>query len=659
MTHEDETAMMQYDEAKLVALLEKANEVYHNTSQPLYSDDYYDAMKARLRQLNPKHPFLKKVGAPPRGDKVKLPYFLGSLDKIRDDPKHLVAFKKKYPGHYVASDKLDGVSALIVYHPKKQTAHMYSRGDGTYGQDISRLIHLLDSIPKIASLASFTSGASGATAAEIAVRGELILTRADWKKLEHKGANARNMVAGTVNAKNPDPDILRAMKFVAYELLTPKELPSQAFVHLKQMGFTVPFHQRLSDTELTNEVLSRLLIERRAGSAYECDGIVVRHDAEHKYIAGKNPGYAFAYKSILMHDEAEVIVQEVQWNISKDGFLKPTLVFDAVHIAGVKIQRATGFNAQFIEKNTLGPGARVVIIRSGDVIPHVVRVVSGAANGKPSFPAAAYEWTDTHVDIVATGERSDEQALRQLEFAVKQLEIKYLATGTLAKLYEAGLRDLPAILNAREADFVKIDGIQAKMAKKLYDSIQATRAKAGCIDYLNASGVFGRGIGRRKLEGLVAAYPEILVGTAVATKGATTGTGARPVEGMTEKTVVGLLALIPEAYKVIRAIDPKLCSKAAPPSPASPPGGTEGIPGKLKAGGLEGKQVVFTGFRNKDWEELLKAVGARVATGVSKKVALVVAADPEESSSKMEKAHEYGIPIQSKDAFARAYGLKD
>lgn len=639
---DDEKAMMHYDEPKLVALLEKANEVYHNTSQPLFSDDYYDALKARLRQLNPKHPFLKKVGAPPRGDKVKLPYFLGSLDKIRDDPKHLVAFKKKYPGYYVASDKLDGVSALIVYQLNKNTAHMYSRGDGTYGQDISRLIHLLDSIPKVSSLAA--AGGTG----EISVRGELILTRADWKKLEHKGANARNMVAGTVNAKNPDPDILRAMKFVAYELLAPKELPSQAFQHLKQMGFMVPFTQRLSDTELTNEVLSRLLIERRTGSAFECDGIVVRHDAEHKYISGKNPGYAFAYKSILMHDEAEVIVQEVVWNISKDGFLKPTLVFDAVHIGGVKIQRATGFNAQFIEKHALGPGARVVIIRSGDVIPHVVRVVSGAASGKPSFPEeVSYEWTDTHVDIVAVGKKSDEQALRQLEFAVKQLEIKYLATGTLTKLYAAGIQDLAGIFHVREADLVKIEGIQAKMAKKLYDSIQVARAKASCIDYINATGMLGRGIGQRKLEALVVAYPEILVGTRIPT-----GAPLRSVEGMTGKTVSGILERLPEVYSVLKTIDPNICTKkqVAPGSSPPPP-----VPAKLKT--LEGKQVVFTGFRNKEWEDLLEQAGCRVATGVSKKVAVVVAADPEESSSKLEKARDYGIPIQSKEAFARAYGL--
>ena len=136
-----------YNEGELVDLLEQANETYHNTAVPLISDDLYDALKNRLRQLNPKHPFLKKVGAAVRGEKVKLPYYLGSLDKIRDDSKHLVAFKKKYPGEYVVSDKLDGISALIVYG--SDGARMYTRGDGVNGQDISRFIYLLSSIPKL------------------------------------------------------------------------------------------------------------------------------------------------------------------------------------------------------------------------------------------------------------------------------------------------------------------------------------------------------------------------------------------------------------------------------------------------------------------------------------------------------------------------------
>jgi len=104
--------------------------------------------------------------------------------------------------------------------------------------------------------------------------------------------------------------------------------------------------------------------------------IVVRDNQHHSIISGKNPKYSFAFKTILTHEEAEVIVSHVEWNISKDGFLKPTVYFNPIHIGGVKIQKATGFNASFIQSNTIGPGSHIVIIRSGDVIPYIVRTLS-------------------------------------------------------------------------------------------------------------------------------------------------------------------------------------------------------------------------------------------------------------------------------------------
>jgi len=635
-----------YNEGELVDLLEQANETYHNTAVPLISDDLYDALKNRLRQLNPKHPFLKKVGAAVRGEKVKLPYYLGSLDKIRDDSKHLVAFKKKYPGEYVVSDKLDGISALIVYG--SDGARMYTRGDGVNGQDISRFIYLLSSIPKpnVGAMKAFT----GTT---VAVRGELILSRASWKKLEHKGANARNIVAGTVNAKNPDPEILEHLTFMAYEMLSPKELPSQAFAHLKEMGFKIPYTVRLKDVEMDNERLSTILMDRRKNSDFECDGIVVRHDAEHRYISGKNPGYAFAYKSILTHDEAEVILQQIEWNVSKDGFLKPTLIFDSVVISGVKIQRATGFNAQFVEKNVLGPGARVMIIRSGDVIPHVVRVLSPANSGEPSMPDIPYEWTATHVDIVATGEASDEQNLKQLEFFAKEMELPFMGSGTLTKLYKAGIRTIPAIMNLKESQLKGVEGIQEKMAKKIVEGIQVVREKATCMDYMKASNMFGRGIGRRKLEAVVAVYPDILIGKMPNVK---KESDVLPVEGIRPANVLAILQVLPEFYKLAKEIHPDMCSAKREKEKEKEQEKEKGKPAEVLKP-LENQQIVFTGFRNKQWEEQLKGVGCSVSSTVSKKVMLVVALDPEESSSKLDKAKQLGIPVISKEAFAKKYAL--
>jgi len=350
-----------------------------------------------------------------------------------------------------------------------------------------------------------------------------------------------------------------------------------------------------------------------------------------------------------------VILQQIEWNVSKDGLLKPTLLFDSVVIGGVKIQRATGFNAQFIEKNVLGPGARVVIIRSGDVIPHVIRVLSPANSGEPSMPEMSYEWNATHVDIIATGEASDEQNLKNLEFFTKQMDIPFMGSGTLAKLYRAGIRTIPEIMNIKESQLVSVEGIQSKMAKKIVEGIKATREKSTCMDYMKASNMFGRGVGRTKLEALAATYPEILIGKIPKV---TNESDLLPVEGIRPANVIGMLKLLPEFYKMAKEIQPDLCSAKREREKEREREREKGdgvTPDVLKP--LANQHIIFTGFRNKQWEEQLSVVGCSIATTVSKKVSLVVALDPEESSSKLDKARTLGIPIVSKDVFAKKYAL--
>lgn len=625
-------------EDTIVKILEEASDAYHNTGVPIITDDMYDALKQRLQKLKPNHPFLKQVGAPVRGEKVKLPYFMGSLDKIRDDPKHLANFKKKYPGRYVVSDKLDGISALAVYSTPPK---LYTRGDGVNGQDISHLLTLMPSFPKASSVPK-----------NMVVRGEIILSRSSWDKLKHKGSNARNVVAGTVNAKNPDREILQEVQFVAYEVLSPKELPSIAFDHMKTIGFKIPHNIILTEDELVNEELSKILIQRREKSEFECDGIVVRHDAEHKYISGKNPAYAFAYKSILTHEEAEVIVQKVEWNFSKDGFIKPTIIFDTVVLAGVKIQRASGFNGQFIEKNKIGPGSRIVIIRSGDVIPHVVRVLSPAMNNEPSMPTIPYVWTDTHVDImVAEGEANEEVQLKQIEYFVNQMDIKYLAKGTITKLYGSGIKTIPELMNITESQLLKIDGIQKSGASRIIKSIEKTREKATVIDYMVASNMFSRGVARKKLELLTQKYPGILKGEVP------TYSSNDTIEGLSGKTIKDMLSALPSVKEFIKDIDPNIFTKVKTVKSSDKVETSSVKKSVSKYKELENKTIIFTGFRNKVWEELLLTVNCKISGNISKSLDLVVALDTNEESSKLVKARGYGLKIISKKDFQDKYGL--
>ena len=130
---------------------------------------------------------------------------------------------------------------------------------------------------------------------------------------------------------------------------------------------------------LSNEYLSEILIKWRDEYEYEIDGIIVIDDKLYNRITG-NPLHAFAFKMIISEQIAEAKVVNVLWTPSKDGYLKPRVQIEPITLGGVKIEYATGFNAKFIVDNNIGLGSLITIIRSGDVIPHILSVVVHPTN---------------------------------------------------------------------------------------------------------------------------------------------------------------------------------------------------------------------------------------------------------------------------------------
>ena len=206
-------------ENEIASIIQQANHSYYNEKTPVFSDNLFDMIKEFLQAQNPNHPILKAVGAAVEDRKVTLPFFMGSLDKIKGEEKELAKFCTKYPGTYVASDKLDGNSALLCYD--KDKTQLYSRGDGAVGQDISHIIPFAKHIPK------------DIFKKQTIIRGEMIISKRAFDKLKDKGANARNMVAGVLNAKLPDLEIAGEVEFVAYEVIVPKMEPSVQMEFLK------------------------------------------------------------------------------------------------------------------------------------------------------------------------------------------------------------------------------------------------------------------------------------------------------------------------------------------------------------------------------------------------------------------------------------------
>jgi NAD-dependent DNA ligase len=651
---------------EIFAFLELANEHYRNRDDALITDDLYDWLEDYARTKDPKHSFFKLVGAPVE-NKTLLPEWMGSLDKVRDDPKALVAWVKKYPAPHVLSEKLDGNSGMFGIS-KNKTYSLFTRGDGTYGRDISSYAkYFHDNYKSIEQIFAFPE-INKKKDYPLLVRGELIISKAAWERIKHKGSNARNVLAGTLNAKTPDEEIARHIDFVAYELIEPKMPFYDGLQFIKSLGIDVVYHKNIDASEITNSTLTSYLLDRRANGAYDIDGVVVRDNAVHKIIKEKNPKYAFAFKTMLTHEAAEVTVMRVNWNVSKDGLIKPIVEFTPVVINNVNIKQASGFNGAFIVKHCIGVGSKITIIRSGDVIPHITGVLTKATSGKPDMPEIPYVWTDTHVDVMIMKDQGNAQMdMKQMVHFAKKLEITHVGEGVIKKLYNAGIDTIPKLLQVTKTELLAIEGIQERGAEKIYQSISTKFQSTDCFSLMIASNIFGKGFGERKLKLFVDAHPEILETKPIAK--------LKQIDGVGAITGKQFLEQLPAFYKFLKEIGytckvvkkaavPKAAvPKAAVPKAAVPKGAptssraTSRTASPVRAPAFPPITVVFTGFRNKDFEKRIEAGGGKVGSSISKNTGLLVTSSADDNSSKVLKARELGIRVIDKDTFAREYGF--
>ena len=628
-------------EDDIAGILQQANQSYYNKT-PLFSDDFFDMIKEYLEEKNPNHPILKNIGAAIEDAlrKEALPYYMGSLDKIKGDVKDIEKFKTKYPGGYLVSDKLDGNSGLLQV--LKNSVKLYTRGDGNTGQNISHVVPFIKNIPDLTKQKT-----------ELSVRGELIISKAAFEKIKHKGANARNMVAGMLNAKIPDLEIARAAEFVAYELIVPKMDPEVQFEYMAKLGFKIPYHKTLTQENMNNETLSKILIDRRDHSEYDVDGIVVMHDKTHKRITEGNPSCGFAFKSVHTMQKAEIIVSTVEWNLSKDGYLVPTVLFNGVSLNGVVIRRAAGFNGKFIKDNKIGPGSKIVIIRSGDVIPLITEILTPSETGEGSMPDVPYIWSKTGVDIMLSEEHkkdNDELKLKNIQSFIDKIDIPGLGPGNVKKMFDSGFNTVKKVFAASINDLLTVDGFKEKSATKIYEALQARKKTLDCLTMMDASNTMGRGLGGKKLELIIQAFPKILE-----TRYVPTVTELTKLKGVEKTTADLFIGNLPTFFKFVD--DNDLDCMEAPKKVAPMAAAVAASSGEPKGPDFTGEKIIFTGVRNKELETYIKEHGGEITTSVSKKTTLVICKDPDEDSGKIMKAKELGIKVIEINAFIKTHKI--
>jgi NAD-dependent DNA ligase len=472
----------------------------------------------------------------------------------------------------------------------------------------------------------------------VAVRGEIIIAKEVFdKKYKKEFANPRNFVAGIVNKKTVDLKVVKDLEFIAYELIYPVMKPLEQMLQFSQLDFD---HVKYDTKEkISNRELSEILIDWRKDYKYEIDGIIVVNDEIYPR-PKKNPDYAFAFKMVISDQVAEAKVVDVLWTPSKDGYLKPRVQIEPINLGGVTVEYATGFNAKFIEDNKIGVGSVITIIRSGDVIPHIISVVTPAEYIK--FPSVPYKWNDTHVDIILDNKEEDDTVReKNITAFFKNLEVEGIGPGNVKRLVEAGFDTVVKILAMKEADFLKVDGFKKKTADKLYNGIMKKIEKATLAEIMTASNIFGRGFGDKSFNKILEKYPNILISEESDKE---KKSKLVKVEGIAVKTANKFVEHIPEFIKFLK--NANLMYKLE---------NSEVITSKIdETHLLFKKKIVMTGFRDKELIEKLKSVGAENSAAVSKNTFVVIVKE-DEDTGKTEQAKKLNIPVMTLKEFNKKY----
>ena len=599
-------------ENTIIEILIYLDELYYNSGNILLNDSEYDLLREYAKNKYNKNNYFKDIGAPIKfNEKVKLPVFMGSMDKIKPDTNDLLNWLKKYKGRYIISAKLDGVSGLYVR--ENGINKLYTRGDGNFGKDISHLIPFLNILN---------------SDKDVMVRGEFIMNKNIFKeKYENEYSNIRNLVSGIINTKVIS-DKVKDIHFVIYEVIHPILKPCEQLEYLKNIDFEVVNY--IEKEMITDDILKERLLFLKKNYIYEIDGLIITNNNIYERKIG-NPEHSFAYKIILDDQIREAIVKDVIWTPSKDGYLKPRIEIEQLTIGNVKISFLNGFNGAYIKNNKINVGSKLSIIRSGEVIPHILEIKSFSEEGK--MPNVSYKWSESLIDIILEDLENDMVKNKKIVLFLKIIGVEDISEGIVKKLIEHGYDTIEKIIYLKKEDVLKINGFQYKLANKICNEIKNCLEKVDLKELMVASNIFVRGTSINKINSILENIPDILDKNLTDVEKINRIT---KIKGMSLKTAKEFVERLPFF------ID--FCEKILDKNKIN----------ELFSTKKENK--VITGFRDNKLKEWIENVGGLIGTNVSNKTYLVITS-VNNNTNKINDAQKLNIPIFILNDFMKKYGI--
>ena len=657
--------------AELRATLNYHSYCYYVLSDPTITDAEYDKLYDELVQLEQENPELitpdsptQRAGSDLSEDFPKVQHVapILSLNKATTD-EGLIAWEERnlklLPEgttlDYTLEPKLDGLSVVVTYE-NGLMIQAATRGDGTTGDDVTANVRTIRSIP----LRIPVNEDGPIPPKRLVVRGEILILKQDFETINKERQaedlplyiNARNTASGTLKQKDSRITASRPLTAFLYAVvdISDENVDNQPIMletqwqmldFLRDSGFQIAPDAQHYPT--LSHIIQQLPTweSHRDDLDYEIDGMVIKVNnraiARELGVVGKDPRGSIAYK--FPAQEVTTTLFDVVVGVGRSGKLTPTARLDPVFVGGVTVSNATLHNYKFISDLDIRIGDKVVIKRSGDVIPYVIGPIVAERDGseKPITPPTTcpfcespVEQPEGAVDYYCTNPRCPERVFRSIEFFVSRgaMDIEGMGPQTVKTLIDRGfITDEADIFYLERDPLLELDGFGDKKVDNLLDAIQQAK-KRPLERFLTALGIDGVGI---TVAGLLADR----FGSIDGIKHATSET-IDDIEGIGPILAQNIVTWFTDDFH--KEILDKM-QKAGVTMEADQKE-------KLSAN-LDGQTFVLTGtlpnMTRDEAKALITSHGGKVTSSVTKKTNYVVVGDS--PGSKAEKAAQLGITI--------------
>ncbi len=585
-------------EDKLVELINHHNHCYWEQGRAEISDELYDALLRRLYELNPEHSLLQTVHAPQVAGTGKITHRepMLSLDKAYSLEEVLdwaVKYIRSEDEELLIQPKYDGISANY------SDGILATRGDGFKGENIS------DKLPLIELETKDYRGP-----VDRPVRGEIVIRNDDfdtiYSRIRRKGGgrykNSRNAVAGIMGLKDISDMQRQGAKLT--------------LVDYDMISFALPYRELRERWDAIVAQIEQL--------PYPLDGIVIKL-ADRDYAASlgntaHHPRGQIAFK--FSGVRRETLLRNIEWSFGKNC-LTPVAEIEPVEIGGITIRHATLHNVQNIIDKDLHIGDWVVVERAGDVIPYIISSRPGKERRNAIIthcPCCQHELIRNGPELCCSNPDCFETELKKLALAVKNIGIERLGEPNIRRMMQQlKVKNLKDIFELTREQIMSLDGFQAKSADNLLEEIQKARQVTD-VQLLAALNI--PNIGKNIAKLLLSRYTlEELRRLPVDELARVDGIGPERAEAL-YRELREQADFLDELSQCVTVSNTK--------------------------GEVEKPTICFTGKmpeKRSFYEEIARNNGYEPVGSVNKNLKLLVAMNPKQGGSKLQKAAKLGIRI--------------